>query len=122
MVVLLGITPRDTKAEAEHLAKKVTQLRIFPDAERKVNLSLLDVGGALRVVSQFTLYGNTRKGNRPSYSDAARPEIAQPLYDHFLGTCRANGIAVQTGIFQAHMLLELTNDGPVTLLCEADSK
>lgn len=122
LVVLLGITHRDTDAQAERLAKKVTRLRIFPDTEGKMNLSLMDIGGELLVISQFTLYGNTQKGNRPSYSEAARPEVAQPLYEHFLDSCRSNRIGVQTGIFQAHMLLELTNDGPVTILCEAESE
>lgn len=119
IVVLLGITHNDTTAEAEHLAHKVTHLRIFPDAESKMNLSLIDINGELLAVSQFTLYGDTRKGNRPSYSEAARPEVAQPLYEHFLNSCRSKGIRVQTGIFQAHMMVELTNDGPLTLLCEA---
>jgi D-aminoacyl-tRNA deacylase len=122
LVVLLGITHRDTDAQAERLAKKVTRLRIFPDTEGKMNLSLMDIGGELLVISQFTLYGNTQKGNRPSYSEAARPEVAQPLYEHFLDSCRSNRIGVQAGIFQAHMLLELTNDGPVTILCEAESE
>jgi D-tyrosyl-tRNA(Tyr) deacylase len=119
IVVLLGVTHGDTNAEAEQLAHKVTHLRIFSDAESKMNLSLIDVNGELLGVSQFTLYGDTRKGNRPSYSEAARPEVALPLYDRFLDSCRSNGIRVQTGVFQAHMMLELTNDGPVTLLCES---
>jgi D-aminoacyl-tRNA deacylase len=122
ILVFLGITHTDTKAEAEQLAKKVTRLRIFPDSESKMNLSLIDICGELLAVSQFTLYGDARKGNRPSYSEAARPEVAQPLYEHFLVSCRNNGIKVQTGIFQAHMMVELINDGPVTLLCEAKSK
>lgn len=122
LVVLLGVTHRDTHAEAEQLAKKVIHLRIFPDTEGKMNLSLMDIGGELLIVSQFTLYGDTRKGNRPSYSEAARPEVAQPLYQHFLDSCSSSGIRVQTGVFQAHMTLQLTNDGPVTLLCEVASK
>ena len=122
LVVLLGVSHRDTPAEAEHLAKKVTHLRIFPDSEGKMNLSLMDIGGEMLIVSQFTLYGDTRKGNRPSYSEAARPELAQPLYQYFMETCRRSGIGVQAGIFQAAMVVELANDGPVTLLCEAETK
>ncbi|MBV8896638.1 MAG: D-tyrosyl-tRNA(Tyr) deacylase [Acidobacteriaceae bacterium] len=122
LAVLLGVSHLDTPAEADHLAKKVTQLRIFPDTEGKMNLSLLDIRGELLIVSQFTLYGDTRKGNRPSYSEAARPELAQPLYERFMEACRRSGIVVQTGVFQAHMVLELANDGPVTLLCESESK
>ncbi|HZS56855.1 MAG TPA: D-aminoacyl-tRNA deacylase [Bryobacteraceae bacterium] len=122
IVVLLGVAQTDTESEAEHLARKVTHLRIFPDAESKMNLSLIDVGGELLAVSQFTLYGDTHKGNRPSYSEAASAEIAEPLYEYFLDSCRRNGIRVQSGVFQAHMMVELLNDGPVTLLCEAKSK
>jgi D-tyrosyl-tRNA(Tyr) deacylase len=119
IVVLLGITHTDTHLEAEHLAHKVTHLRIFPDAESKMNLSLADIGGDLLAISQFTLYGDTEKGNRPSYSEAASPTLAQPLYEHFVDSCRRTGIRVETGVFRAHMMVELTNDGPVTLLCEA---
>ena len=122
ILVLLGITHTDTETEAEYLARKVTHLRIFPDAESKMNLSLVDIKGELLAVSQFTLYGDTQKGNRPSYAEAAPPELAQPLYDHFLDSCRSSGIRVQAGIFQAHMLVELINDGPVTVLCETKSK
>ena len=119
ILVLLGITHADTNSDAERLARKVTQLRIFPDSESKMNLSLSDTQGDLLVVSQFTLYADTQKGNRPSYSQAARPEIAQGLYGHFVDSCRSTGIRVQTGRFQAHMLVELINDGPVTVLCES---
>ena len=122
LLVLLGVTHTDTRADAEYLAQKITNLRIFLDAESKMNRSLIDVGGELLAVPQFTLYADTRRGNRPSYSEAARPEAAQPLYDHFVDSCRRNGIKVQTGIFQAHMMVQLTNDGPVTILCEAKSK
>ena len=120
--MFLGVTHTDSEAEAEYLARKVTHLRIFPDSESKMNLSLVDIGGELLVVSQFTLYGDTQKGNRPSYAEAAPPERAQPLYEHFLESCRINGIRVQSGVFQAHMLVELINDGPVTVLCESKSK
>lgn len=122
IVVFLAITHTDTNAEAEQLARKLTQLRIFPDTEMKMNLSLLDIAGEMLVVSQFTLYGDTRKGNRPSYSEAARPEHAEPLYEFFLDACRRNAVKVQAGVFQAHMLVELVNDGPVTLLFEVKSK
>ncbi len=118
ILVLLGVAQDDTSFEAEHLARKVTHLRIFPDIESKMNLSLIDIDGELLGISQFTLYGDTQKGNRPSYSQAARPEVARPLYECFLESCRRNGIRVQAGIFQAHMTVELTNDGPVTLICE----
>ena len=119
LLVFLGVSHSDTQQQAELLANKVTKLRVFADAESKMNLSLIDIGGELLVVSQFTLYGDTRKGNRPSYSDAARPDAALPLYECFVNNCRARGIRVATGVFQAHMLVELINDGPVTLLCEA---
>jgi D-tyrosyl-tRNA(Tyr) deacylase len=122
LVVLLGVRHTDNREQAEELARKVIHLRIFPDAERKMNLSLLDIDGELLAVSQFTLYADTQKGNRPSYSEAAPAEIAQPLYEHFVESCRSSGIRVQTGRFQAHMLVELTNDGPVTILCESKSK
>ena len=119
LVVLLGVTHRDTLADAEQLAYKITHLRIFRDADSKMNLSLLDIGGELLAVSQFTLYGDAQKGNRPSYSEAAPAQLAEPLYEHFVATCRLKGIRVQTGRFQAHMLVELTNDGPVTIICES---
>jgi D-tyrosyl-tRNA(Tyr) deacylase len=122
LLVFLGITHTDTPEQAEQLARKVIHLRVFPNAESKMNLSLVDIQGELLAISQFTLYADTHKGNRPSYSEAARPEIALPLYEHFVESCRANGIRVQTGQFQAHMLVELINDGPVTILCEANSK
>lgn len=119
LVVLLGVTHRDTPADAEQLAHKVTHLRIFRDADSKMNLSLLEIGGQLLAVSQFTLYADTQKGHRPSYSEAAPARLAEPLYEHFVASCRLKGIRVQTGRFQAHMLLELTNDGPVTIICES---
>ena len=119
LVILLGVTHADTQSDAEILANKVTHLRIFPDCDSKMNFSVLDVSGELLVVSQFTLYADTRRGNRPSYSDAARPEIAEPLYQHFVRSCRRAGLVVQTGQFQAHMKVELVNEGPVTILCES---
>lgn len=122
ILVLLGVTHADTEDDAERLARKVMQLRIFPDNESKMNLSLMDVRGELLVVSQFTLYADAQKGNRPSYSQAAPPDIARRLYENFVDSCRSTGLKVQTGRFQAHMLVELINDGPVTILCESKSK
>src|SRR5436305_652067 len=103
LVVLLGIKRGDTSADAGYLAGKIARLRVFSDEEGKMNKSLLDVGGELLIVSQFTLYGDTRKGNRPSYSDAERPELANVLYQHFVEACRKTGCSVATGVFQAHM-------------------
>jgi D-aminoacyl-tRNA deacylase len=121
LLVLLGIRSDDTPARGELLARKVVQLRIFPDEEDKMNRSLLDISGEMLVVPQFTLYGETDKGNRPSYSRAARPEMAEPLYEYFLKVCRDRGVSVSTGIFQAHMQVRLINDGPVTLMCYSES-
>ena len=120
LAVLLGIKRGDTTADAEHLAGKVARLRIFSDNEGKMNRSVLDIGGGLLIVSQFTLYADTKKGNRPSYSDAERPELANILYEHFIEACRKTGCRVATGLFQAHMELKLVNDGPVTLLCRSE--
>ena len=122
LLVFLGIHQQDTEAQADYLANKVTQLRIFPDEEGKMNLSLRDIrGGAMLVVSQFTLYGDTRRGNRPSYSSAARPEVAVLLYEYFVGICRQKGLGVATGVFQADMKVRLINDGPVTLICSTEA-
>ena len=121
LLVLLGIRSNDCEAQAELLSQKVVQLRVFPDDEGKMNRSLLESGGELLVVSQFTLYGDTTKGSRPSYSNAARSDIAKPLYEYFVDNCRRRGALVCTGIFQAHMHVQLTNDGPVTLMCYAES-
>jgi D-tyrosyl-tRNA(Tyr) deacylase len=118
LLVLLGVRREDTEAEAEALLEKVLELRIFNDDAGKMNLSLLDTGGALLVVSQFTLYGDTRKGRRPSFDLAAPPEQANRLYEHFVAAARRRGVATETGVFRAHMLVSLTNDGPVTLLLE----
>jgi D-tyrosyl-tRNA(Tyr) deacylase len=120
LLVFLGIGNGDGDEQAELLARKVTQLRIFPDDAGKMNRSLLEVAGKLLVVSQFTLYGDIRKGNRPSYSAAAPPELAKRLYEKFVELCRTKGILVETGRFQAHMHVYLVNDGPVTLLCDTD--
>jgi len=118
MVILLGVGPEDGEAQAETMARKIAKLRIFSDAEDKMNLSLLDIEGEAIVVSQFTLYANTRKGNRPSFVDAAPPEIASPLVDRFVELLRAEGVPTQTGEFGADMLVEIANDGPVTILLE----
>ena len=118
MVILLGVGPEDCESQAEALARKIAKLRIFSDAEDKMNLSLLDIEGEAIVVSQFTLYANTRKGNRPSFVDAAPPEIASPLVDRFVELLRSEGVPVQTGEFGADMLVEIANDGPVTILLE----
>jgi D-tyrosyl-tRNA(Tyr) deacylase len=121
LLVLLGIRSDDSHARAELLARKVVQLRIFPDDQGKMNRSLLDSSGELLVVPQFTLYGDTDKGNRPSYSKAAAPELAEPLYEYFVKVCRDKSVPVSTGVFQAHMQVRLVNDGPVTLMCYSES-
>ncbi|HRO91847.1 MAG TPA: D-aminoacyl-tRNA deacylase, partial [Promineifilum sp.] len=117
-VVLLGITHGDGRAEADWLAGKIVGLRVFDDDAGKMNRSLADVGGALLVVSQFTLYGDARKGRRPSFTDAAAPEVAEPLVDYFVEVLRGAGFTVATGVFGAHMDVEIHNDGPVTMMIE----
>jgi D-tyrosyl-tRNA(Tyr) deacylase len=118
LVALVGVTHDDTSAQAEKLATKLRTLRIFPDADGAMNRSCEDVGGAILVVSQFTLYGDARKGRRPSFVAAARPDVAEPLVDEVVAHLRAAGTEVATGRFRTHMQVELTNDGPVTLLLE----
>ncbi len=118
LVVLLGVAKPDTTAEADYLAEKVTGLRIFPDDAGKMNRDVLETGGSLLVVSQFTLYGDARKGRRPSFDSAAGPEQARTLYEYFIEVCRTRGVPVQSGVFQAHMVVHLVNDGPVTIICE----
>ena len=120
-LVLLGVTHVDGEAEAVWLARKIAGLRIFEDEAGKFNRSLADEDGAVLVVSQFTLYGDTRKGRRPSFTEAARPEHAEPLCDLFVDLLRAEGVAVETGIFGAMMAVHLVNDGPVTLLLDTAS-
>ena len=117
-LVLVGITHTDTQKEADYIAKKVTNLRVFEDENGKMNLSLKDVGGKLLIVSQFTLYGNCEQGNRPSFTEAAKPDIANELYEYFCKKCEENGIEVQKGLFGADMKVSLINDGPVTLVIE----
>ena len=116
--LLVGFTHTDTAEQVRWMADKVAGLRVFSDAEDKMNLALADIGGALLVVSQFTLYGNTEKGRRPSFIDAARPEQAIPLYESFIAELRGRGLRVETGEFGAMMDVELVNDGPVTLVLE----
>lgn len=118
-VVLLGIGREDTRADAQYLAEKVVNLRVFEDEEGKMNLSLLDVGGEILAISQFTLYGDCRKGRRPSFTAAAPPEEARALYEGFVQEVAGYGLRVATGQFQAHMLVEIHNDGPVTLLLDS---
>jgi D-aminoacyl-tRNA deacylase len=118
LLVLVGFTHTDTEEQLDWMADKVLGLRVFGDADGKMNLSLADVDGALLVVSQFTLYGDARKGRRPSFIDAARPETAIPLYDRFVALLRDRGARVETGEFGAMMDVELVNDGPVTLWLE----
>ena len=118
LVILLGIGPGDDEEKSAALAKKIAQLRIMEDGQGKMNLSILDTGGSAVVVSQFTLYADTRRGNRPSFTDAAPPQTASPLVDHFVAQLRALGIPTQTGEFGAHMLVALENDGPVTIWIE----
>ncbi|HEV8613525.1 MAG TPA: D-aminoacyl-tRNA deacylase [Gemmatimonadales bacterium] len=116
--LLVGFTHSDTPAVAEWMAEKIAGLRVFGDPEGKLNLALGEVGGAVLVVSQFTLYGDTAKGRRPSFIDAARPDLAIPLYEGFCAELRARGLTVATGEFGAMMQVELVNEGPVTLILE----
>ena len=118
LLVLLGIKTNDTEAEAKWMAQKIARLRIFADDESKFNLSLRDVEGSALVVSQFTLYGDARKGRRPSFSDAAPPNLAEPLVNRFVELLRAEELPVETGVFGALMQVEIHNDGPVTLILE----
>jgi D-tyrosyl-tRNA(Tyr) deacylase len=121
LLVFIGVGKGDEEADADYLAAKIPQLRIFEDAEGRFNRSLLDIKGAILVVSQFTLFGDCRKGRRPSFSDAAEPDQARELYHRFIAKLKENAILVATGEFQAHMEVELVNDGPVTLLLDTKS-
>ena len=121
LLVLLGVSRQDTPEDAQRLADKMVGLRIFADAEEKMNLSVADVGGSVLVVSQFTLYGDCRKGRRPSFIDAAPPETAVPLYEAFINAAKAHGVPVATGRFGAMMQVDLVNDGPVTLIVDTES-
>ncbi len=119
LVVFIGVTHNDTENDARWLAQKIAHLRIFEDATSKFNLSALDVGASALVVSQFTLYGDARRGRRPDFIAAARPEVAEPLIERFITLLREQGLHVETGKFQAHMLVHILNDGPVTLLLDS---
>ncbi|MBS5788549.1 MAG: D-tyrosyl-tRNA(Tyr) deacylase [Clostridioides difficile] len=119
LMVLLGVTHDDTSKDVDYMIDKILNLRIFEDEEDKMNLSLKDVGGELLVVSQFTLYGDCRKGRRPSFTNAARPDQADKLYEEFVAKAKAQGLNVGTGQFGAHMMVDLTNDGPVTILLDS---
>ena len=120
MVVLLGVGSADKEADAEYLAEKIAGLRIFEDDEGKMNRSIGEAGGAVLAVSQFTLYGDTRRGKRPSFDAAARPEHARTLYEHFVGRIRTQELRCETGQFQAMMQVELVNEGPVTILLDSE--
>ena len=120
LVVLLAVGRDDTTETAASMAEKIANLRIFDDDARKMNRSMLDAGGAALVVSQFTLYGDVRRGRRPGFDQAAPPELGNQLYEEFVRALRTLGVRVETGVFQAHMAVELTNDGPVTILLDSD--
>lgn len=117
-LVLVGIKSNDTRQQVDYLVKKVCNLRVFEDEKGKMNLSLKEVGGKLLIVSQFTLYANCSEGNRPSFTDAAKPDEAIPLYEYFCNECAKTGIEVERGIFGADMKVQLLNDGPVTIIIE----
>lgn len=121
LLILLGVCKGDTRDEAAFLAEKCLNLRIFSDDEGKMNRSLLDIQGGILVISQFTLYADTRRGRRPSFVEAAVPEVSQPLYEYFVECLRAGGVPVETGSFGAEMQVSLVNDGPVTILLEKNS-
>ena len=122
-MLLVGVTDGDTKAEADLLARKVAQMRVLEDAEGKMNLALKDVDGAILSISQFTLYADCKKGNRPSFIRAARPEVAEPLYDYFNDVLRTQyGLQVETGRFGADMKVDFINDGPVTICMDTKNK
>jgi len=119
LLVLLGISKNDTQSDADYMAAKIPGLRIFDDEKGKMNLSLVDTHGAVLAVSQFTLYGDARKGKRPSFDEAAPPQLARELYEHFVKRIREAGVICETGRFQATMQVELVNDGPVTILLDS---
>ena len=119
-MVLLGIAAGDTEAAAEYIVEKIASLRIFPDDEGRMNLSVEDIHGAVLAISQFTLHGDVRKGRRSSFAAAARPEVAEPLYQYLLKLLRARGLRVESGVFGAMMEVELVNDGPVTILLDSE--
>ena len=122
LVVFIGISRSDTLADADYLSDKVLGLRVFPDESGKMNRNIAEAGGSLLVVSQFTLYGDCRKGRRPSFDQAAPPEQARDTYDYFVSTLRRGPVPVETGVFQAMMEVHLVNEGPITLLMESDGR
>jgi D-aminoacyl-tRNA deacylase len=122
LAILIGVTHDDNEADSKFLAQKIATLRIFEDQSGKFNLSALDVGASALVVSQFTLYADTRRGRRPDFIEAARPEVAEPLIDKFVSFLRDQGLQVKTGKFQAHMLVKIFNDGPVTIILDSGKK
>jgi D-tyrosyl-tRNA(Tyr) deacylase len=119
LLVLLGVSIADTEADADYVAEKIAGLRIFADEEGKMNCNVADAGGAVLAVSQFTLYGDVRRGKRPSFDQAARPERARELYEYFVAQVRRRGLRCETGVFQAAMSVALTNEGPVTVLLDS---
>lgn len=119
LLVLLGVAQTDTEQDADYLAEKIAGLRVFEDADGKMNLAVAELGGAVLAVSQFTLYGDVRRGKRPSFDAAARPELAKKLYDYFCNRLRAQGLRCEEGVFQAMMDVELLNAGPVTILLDS---
>jgi len=119
LVVFVGVAIQDEVGDASKLAAKLISLRVFEDSDGRMNRSVQDTGGELMIVSNFTLYANTAKGNRPSFDAAARPEQAKPLYEHFVELLRLTGLRMVTGVFQAHMRVKVDNDGPVTLICDS---
>ena len=121
VVVLLGVGEGDSMEDVHYMAKKISHLRIFPDEDGKMNRSLIDVNGAVLAISQFTLYADTRKGRRPSFIRAAKPDLGQELYERFVDALRDSGITVSTGIFQTDMQIELVNDGPVTIMMDSQT-
>jgi D-tyrosyl-tRNA(Tyr) deacylase len=121
-LVLLGVRRGDALEDAAYLARKIAGLRVFPDAEGKMNLSLAEVGGEVLAVSQFTLYADTRRGNRPGFSEAASPDEGRRLYEQFCDLLARQGLHVETGVFQAHMEVRLVNDGPVTILLDSSER
>ncbi|CEN92064.1 D-tyrosyl-tRNA(Tyr) deacylase [[Clostridium] sordellii] len=120
LLILLGVTHEDTSKDVDYLLDKIVNLRIFEDENDKMNLSLKDVNGELLVVSQFTLYGDCRKGRRPNFTNAAKPDLATSLYEEFIDKAKKEGIKVGTGKFGAHMMVDLVNDGPVTILIDSE--
>lgn len=122
LLVLLGIERSDTTNEADYLVHKIAGLRIFPDGEGRMNRSVVETGGGLLVISQFTLYGDCRKGMRPSFDRAAKPDLARDLYEYFVARARIRVARVETGVFQASMSVSLVNEGPVTIICDSAKK